>query len=102
MRRIGRNFLDFNISDVAGQGLLNISYAVIDIFGLSLSEHLDGAVSEIADIPAQLISTRHPVSGEPEAHALNPAAEDYVPCNHKQLTIDYCPIRQYGNMLMDI
>ena len=89
MPRIGGDFPDIDVSDVAGQRLLNIFYAIIYIFDRSLGEHLDGAVCEIADVAGQLVAAGHPVSGESEADALNAAGEDYMPCNHMQFTIDH-------------
>lgn len=90
--RVGRGFFGFDLSDVADQGLLNISYAILYISGRSLGEHLHCAVAEIADVAGQLMPGGHPVSGEPEAHALDRAAEDYVPCNHSRFTICDLPL----------
>ena len=86
---VRRDFLDLDLSDVAGQAILNISYAIVYIFGRSLGKHLDGAVGEVADVAGQLIPAGHPVSGESEADALNAAGKYYVLCNHIQFTIDY-------------
>ena len=94
--------MDLHTSDVAGQGFLNISYAIIYIFSRSLGEHLDRAVCEVADVAGQPVATGHPVGREAKAHALNAADEDYVPCNHKRLTIDYCFERQVDNILVDV
>ena len=87
--RIGRDFHGLDLSDVAGQAILNISYAIVYIFSRALGEHLDGAVWEVADVAGQLVAAGHPVGGEAKAHALDPAGEDYVFCNYIQLIIDY-------------
>ena len=72
---------------MAGQGILNISYAIVYIPGRSLSEHLDRAVGEVTYISGQTMAPGHPVGCVAKAHTLNPAGEDYVLCNHGQLTI---------------
>ena len=87
--RVGRDFYGFDLSDVAGEAILDVSYAIIYIPSRSLGEHLDGAVWEVADVAGQLMAAGHPVGCEAKAHALNPAGEDYVLCNHIQLIIDY-------------
>jgi len=89
VRWVGRDFLDIDVSDMAGERLSNISYAIIYIVGRSLGEHLDGAVREIADVAGQLMPAGHSVSRESKAHALNTTLEDYMPCNHARLTIYY-------------
>ena len=86
---VRRDFHGLDLSDVAGQAILNISYAIIYVLSRSLGEHLDGAVWEVADVAGQLVAAGHPVGGEAKAHALDPAGEDYVFCNYIQLIIDY-------------
>jgi hypothetical protein len=87
--RVGRDFYGFDFPDVAGQAILNVFYAIIYIFSRSLGEHFDGAVREVADVAGQLVAAGHPVGGEAKTHALDPAGEDYVLCNHVRLTIFY-------------
>ena len=85
---VGRDFYGFDLSGVAGQAILDVSYAIVYVLSRTLGEHLDGAVREVADVAGQLVAAGHPVGGEAKAHTLDPAGEDYMLCNHIQLIID--------------
>ena len=57
---------------MAGQGILNISYAIVYVLGRSLDKHLDRAIDEIADVTGQLMPAGHSMRGESESDALDP------------------------------
>jgi len=82
MSRIGGDFLDSGISDVAGKIFLNLLYATVNVFRGALGEHLDGAVHEVADVTGELMATGHAVRGKAKTDTLDPADEDYVSGNH--------------------
>ena len=82
MFRIGWNVIDIHFPYVAGIVLSNVLYAVVNVIGCALREHLDGTVRQVADEAGELMSIGHPVSGKAKTDALDPADENYVPGNH--------------------
>jgi len=82
---VGGSLFDPGFSYVAGEGLLDFSYAGVDVFGGALGEHLDGPVKEVADEAGQLVAMGDAVSGEAKTDALDVSDEDYVLGGHWDL-----------------
>ena len=80
--RIDGNIFDLCLADIAGKGIFNIFDAVINVLGVTLGEHLDGAVRQVADISFELIEPGDPVGGESKADSLYTANENDMFGNH--------------------
>lgn len=82
MLRIGGDFFDVGFSYVAGIVFSDVLYAVINVVGGTLGEHLDGAVRHVANETGELMAFGHPVSGEAKTDALDSTRENDTSGNH--------------------
>jgi hypothetical protein len=76
------DFFDLRFSYIAGIVFFEVLYAILNVVGSTLSEHLDKAIRQVSDKTGKLVPVRRPVSGEAKTDALDPADENDVSGNH--------------------
>jgi len=103
--RIEGKLINLCLSDIPVEGFLDILYAVIDILGVPLGEHLDSAVRRVADISFEPVELCYSEGGESKTDALNSARENDKFGNHFSycvVRISYCAIepKQLSNVIV--
>jgi len=78
--RVERDFFDFSFSDSISKGVFDVLKTRVDIIGVALDEHFNGAVQEITDETGQSVTSGYIVRCEAKANALDSADEDYMSC----------------------
>lgn len=87
--RIGWDFNYSCLSYITTEIFPNVLYAIIDVPGWALGEHLDGAVRQVADETGELVALGHPVCGKAKTNALDTTDKNHKSCNHYLWPIYY-------------
>jgi len=75
---IDRHVFNDAISHIAGERILYLADATINIVGRSLCEHFHRCIRQVADKAGQAIAIGYVVSGEAKAHALHVTRKNYM------------------------
>lgn len=72
------DLFDFDLSDIACKGLLDIFDTIRYIIRTSLGDHFNRSIPKIANLARKVIVIGYVERSKSKTHALHPAGENYV------------------------